>query len=158
MWFIHQLSCTWKRPNSKRALSFQCPNDSLNKFRVLLRKPLNFPLQHELFKLLFLMRTSDMQSHPSSVSATQARLRKDTLAPIYFGAIKVEKQCLSLEGAQRQQLWQGSRWINISSGHTLLQPHTIFSSCAAVYSCEEELAMADIWYSLMLWCLFKCRM
>lgn len=50
-----QLSCTWAlQPNTKHALSFQASDDSLNKFRVLLRKPLNFPplllpLQHEPF-------------------------------------------------------------------------------------------------------------
>lgn len=36
-----RLSCAWAQPDSKRALSFQPSNDSLNKFRVLLRKPLN---------------------------------------------------------------------------------------------------------------------
>lgn len=48
-------------------------NESLNTFRVLLRKPLNFPLRREgAIQLLFLMRTTDMQSHPSSVSAAPA--------------------------------------------------------------------------------------
>ena len=51
----------------KHALSFQPENDSLNTFRVLLRKPLNFPSAPAwAIQLLFLMRTSNMQSHPSS--------------------------------------------------------------------------------------------
>lgn len=141
-----QLSCTWVQPSTKRALSFQHLNDSLNKSRLLLRKPLNSPPPPPSWaiQLLFLMQTSNMQSHPSSLSATRAPAIKDTPAPVCFRRpFKLKSKARSLEGAQRQQVWQGRCRINISS--RLLEPHTIFSSCASAYSCEQELAMADIW-------------
>lgn len=69
-------------------------NESLNKFRVLLRKPLNFPLRHEgAIQLLFLMRTTDMQSHPSSVSAPAVRKKKKKMHWLQFiKVVKVEKR------------------------------------------------------------------
>ena len=64
--------------NTKRALSSQDSSESLNIFRVLLRKPLCLFLQQAAaIQLLFLMRTSDMQSHPSSEAAKSPAVKKE---------------------------------------------------------------------------------